>query len=241
MISVMPTVSSRVPAPPARGWALGVAVLVSVLLHVGAWFWIQPPRVAARVTGTVKPMRINLHMRAPQAAPSPAPAPVPRAQAKAKSAPVAARPAEVQARPEPTPPYPLPAVTAAEPQAPAGAATPSNMLYVPAALADQPPAPLGDWVLADEPWPDGVSAVQVTLWIDAEGRIERTLLLGAAADDPRVQAGVARIADTPMQPARVGAGDVFSVMTVEIWPESQSGAPPAADLPLAPSSAASGR
>ena len=50
-----------------------------------------------------------------------------------------------------------------------------------------------------------------------------TLLLGAAADDPRVQALFARIADTPMQPARVGTGDVHSVMTVEIWDETTSG------------------
>ena len=54
-------------------------------------------------------------------------------------------------------------------------------------------------------WPDGVGAVQITLWIDAEGRIERTLLLGAAADDPRVQGTVRAIS--------VGADDVVWLAT----------------------------
>ena len=223
MISAMPTVPASHFVPPVRGWPLGAAVLASVLLHSAAWFWIQPTRVAPRAGGAEKPMRISLHTLPPRpAAPIPAP-PLARAtpRAQTQAAPPAPR-ADVRPSPPEIAP-PLAAETPPEPPAPAGAATPSNMLYVPAALADQAPVPLGDWVLAEEPWPDGVGAVQITLWIDAEGRIERTLLLGAAADDPRVQALFARIADTPMQPARVGTGDVHSVMTVEIWDETTSG------------------
>lgn len=213
MISAMPTVPASHFVPPVRGWPLGAAVLASVLLHSAAWFWIQPTRVTPRAGGAEKPMRISLHTLPPR------PRATPRAQTQA--APPAPRAVVRPSPPEIAPP--LAAETPPEPPAPSGAATPSNMLYVPAALADQAPVPLGDWVLAEEPWPDGVGAVQITLWIDAEGRIERTLLLGAAADDPRVQALFARIAYTPMQPARVGTGDVHSVMTVEIWDETTSG------------------
>ena len=100
MISAMPTVRASHFVPPVRGWPLGAAVLASVLLHLAAWFWIQPTRVAPRAGGAEKPMRISLHTLPPRpAAPVPAP-PLPRAtpRAQAQAAPPAPRADEVARR-----------------------------------------------------------------------------------------------------------------------------------------------
>ncbi|QTD43915.1 hypothetical protein [Ottowia testudinis] len=238
----MSNLSRSVPAPPAMGWPLGAAVLLSLLLHLAAWFWIQPSRVTPRAGGAGQPLRISLHTRAPPAAPSPAPRPQPVAapRAPAKAAPLRHRPPPPTRRLKPSRPArrPRPCPHRRRPH--------RHRRAVQHALRARragrsAPVPLGDWVLAPEPWPDGLGAVQITLWIDAEGRIERTLLLGAAADDPRVQALFARIAETPMQPARVGAGDVFSVMTVEIWEEPGDAQAAWSAQPAAPASATAGR
>lgn len=235
-------------APRNHSLALIAAALLAMLLHAFALGWLPTRASTAMRVSFDRPLQMRL------VAPPPAPETAAVMEAPAPPAPRARRRPRPAPAPEPfTPPDPAaiapqpdpaPATTPQRDPLPSSAATsstdetPSNLLYVAASLADVPPAPLTDWVLPGERWPDGVRTVQLTLWIDAEGRIERHQLLGAAADDTRVQALFADIDQTPMRAAQVGAGPVPSVMTVEIWQDATGDLRPGALTPQTPARAA---
>lgn len=237
--------------PRNHGLALFAAALTAMLLHAFALGWLPPRASVATRVSFDRPLRMRVvaPTPAPQAAAvmqAPAP-PAPQVRRRPRPAPASepitpSAPAAIAPQPDPAPattPQRDPLTSSIETSATSSTdETPSNLLYVAASLADVPPAPLADWVLPGERWPDGVRAVQLTLWIDAEGRIERHQLLGAAADDTRVQALFADIDQTPMRAAQVGAGTAPSVMTVEIWQDDVGDLRPRALTPQTQPSAA---
>lgn len=107
------------------------------------------------------------------------------------------------------------------------------MQWLDANSADTAPAPeQGEWLLDPHtPWPDSYPSVTLRLWVSSRGRIERFELQGPAADDAAMQHIFARLAHTPMLPARIGRVPVPSTVRVQIW-APEGGQPPNYVMPL---------
>ncbi len=218
-------------------WTLALAAALA--LH-GAVLWLlRPSHYTVAPAVRPSPWRVHVHTRevpAPAAEPvaqpvatpdlrpprppleRPAAAPLPAPQARQPASPVPVAPTLPQAEPAPS--------------------TVSTTLWLDANLADQAPTPVdNEWRLTEMPWPPAYPAVEVRVWITADGRIERFELQDDAANDPAMQQLFAPFAETPMRPAYFGSVPVPSVMRIQIW--QGDGAAPDFVSPLPPASAAS--
>ena len=196
-------------------WGEWMAALAGALaLHLAALLLWQPAHRSVAATGHPTPWRMQLRLRE---APAVLAQPAPRQAVSPPQRPVQ-RPAESPLPEARAPVIPAPASPPPDEDS-ATAPMPRTPLWIDANQADQAPAPEGNaWRLADMPWPEAYPAVEVQLWITADGRIERFELVGEAADDPALRQLFAPFADTPMQPAYLRSVPVPSTMRIQLWP-----------------------
>lgn len=224
-----------------RGWWLALAAALA--LHLAALWLVQPARYGVSAAAQPMTWRVQVHTRTQPVTPPPAIPAAPPATPQPAKRPVTPRPTRATARapapapaveeiiPNPPPPVEPPPVAHADPAPRADSAR----LWLDANLADRAPTPIdNEWRLAEMPWPDAYPTIEVQLWIDSDGRIERFELQGEAASDPVVQQLFASFSETPMRPAYFRSVPVPSTMRIQLW--QGDGPEPDFVAPLAPAS-----
>lgn len=207
-LAALPAARTPTAARPSAGSArlggcLAAATLVSIALHLVVFWQPSMPEHAAasRAHGTTV-MRV-LQVPAPRPAPPAAVASLESTLADATL------PLDVQPSAGPAPASPGPAAQG----------------YLHADQVDRPAAPLGDWqVAADEALAGRVFEFAARVFVSRSGSIDRIELAGPADAAPPaagLDALLAGLQHTRMQPALLQGREVASVSTIEFRIEVQ--------------------